>query len=377
MSRSPGPAPVAVDTVADAGHQANGAVEERCVWRAPCPSDSGVGVVLVNYRTPRATRRCIESLAVLDPAPSWIVVLDNAPEDPEAILGPEIRALLQRTALRLFVSSVNLGFAAGCNVAIDVLLEDTRCRAILLLNNDAIALPPLMRELLSALAHSPDAGMVGGRLHDLQDPDSVDTLGIALHASLMPANRLDVQEPFLGPTGGCALLERDFILDMRSSFGYVLDPRFFCYCEDTDLAVRALLKGYRPVYVDERVALHQGQGSTEKGYNPFIAYHGLRNVVWMHAKWFSTRLLLRQALWLLLAHALAVTRHLLAGHPGIVYRVYRDAWRGLPAFIAERRAHRALVRQGASLLADRMSRRFYQPGYFKLALRQLGALYRR
>ncbi|MTW20207.1 glycosyltransferase [Allochromatium palmeri] len=353
------------------------AVEEHFVWQAPCGSDSGVGVVLINYRTPLSTRRCIESLGVLDPAPSWIVVLDNAPEDQEPIIGSDTLEHLQRTSLRLCVSSVNLGFAAGCNFAIDFLLEDESCSAILLLNNDTIALPPLMRALLSALAASPEAGMLGGRMHELQNSHKVDTLGIALHASLMPANRLDVQEPFLGPTGGCCLLERTFIRDMQTSFGYVLDPRFFCYGEDTDLAVRATLKGYRPVYVDELVALHQGQGSTGKGYNPFIAYHGLRNVIWMHTKWFSARLLLRQAGWLLLAHVLASGRHLLAGHPSIVYRVYRDAYRELPAFIAERRAHSALVQQGARLLADRMSRRFYQPGYFRLALRQLGALYRR
>lgn len=367
MSRSPDPGSVAAGT----------AVEECFVWNAPCPDESAVGVVLINYRTPLATRRCLESLAALDPAPSRILVLDNAPEDREAIIVPGLLERFQRTSLRFFVSSVNLGFAAGCNFAIDALLEDERCRAILLLNNDAVALPPLMRELLGALAASPEAGMVGGRLHDLMDPQAVDTLGIALHASLMPANRLDLREPFLGPTGGCCLLDRAFIHDMQSSFGYVMDPRFFCYCEDTDLAVRALLKGYRPVHVDVPVALHQGQGSTGKGYNPFIAYHGLRNVIWMHAKWFSSRLLLRQALWLLLAHVLAVVRHLLAGHPEIVYRVYRDAWRGLPACIAERRTHQALVRQGAHRLSDRMSRRFYQPGYFKLALRQLAALYRR
>lgn len=352
-------------------------VEEGFVRPAPCPNDGDLGVVLVNYRTPPATRRCLESLAALDPAPSWIVVLDNAPENREPILDPTTLERFQHTSVRLLVSSANLGFAAGCNVAIDALLEEARCRFILLLNNDAVALPPLMRELRAALVASPRAGMAGGRLHRLDDAQTVDTLGIALHASLMPANRLDLHEPFLGPTGGCCLLERDFVCHMQAAFGYVMDPRFFCYCEDTDLAVRAVLKGYRPVYVDTPVALHQGQGSTAKGYNPFIAYHGLRNVIWMHAKWFSARLLWRQAPWLLLAHVLAVARHLLAGHPGIVYRVYRDAWRGLPACIVERRAHQALVRQGAARLADRMSRRFYQPGYFRLALRQLGALYRR
>ncbi|QGU33552.1 glycosyltransferase [Thermochromatium tepidum] len=352
-------------------------VEERFVWKAPCPNASGVGVVLINYRTPSLTRRCLESLTKLDPAPAQILVLDNAPEEAGSILSPELLECFQHTSVRLFVSSVNLGFAAGCNFAIEVLLADECCRAILLLNNDAVGLPPLLSELLGALTASPEVGMVGGRLHDLMDPQAIDTLGITLHASLMPANRLDLQDPFLGPTGGCCLLDRAFIQDMQDSFGYVLDPRFFCYCEDTDLVVRALLKGYRPAYVDRLVALHQGQGSTGKGYNPFIAYHGLRNVIWMHAKWFSSRLLLRHLHWLLLAHTLAIVRHLLAGHPEVVYRVYRDAWRGLPACIAERRTHRRLVQQGAPRLSERMSKRFYQPGYFKVVLSQLAALYRR
>lgn len=348
------------------------ALEERSAWAPPQLSDSGLGVVIVNYRTPHLTLRCLSSLGALNPLPGWVVILDQDPEEGRALeLSPDIFCLFPQTAVRVFVSKVNLGFALGCNVAVDILLKEPSCRAILLLNNDAVALPSLSQVLLKALNAAPRAGMVGGRIDKLDEPGKVDTLGITLHKSLMPANRLTLDEPFLGPTGGCCLLDRSFVEDMLTSFGYLFDPRFFCYAEDTDLAVRAILKGYQPVYIDQKVALHQGQASTGKGYQPFIAYHGIRNVIWMHVKWFSWDLLWRHVGWLFIAHFLAVVRQILSGRPDVAYRIYRDAWKGLPSFFSERKSHLELIQKGSVLISEKLSDRFYQSGYFKSTLIQL------
>jgi len=336
-----------------------------------------VTAILINYRTPEITIRCLRSLLCLNSPPGGVVVLDNAPRDislQKQISGIEDSSVI---SVDYIVSPENLGFAGGCNLAIERALVNSHCRYILLLNNDAVALPSLISVLKATLDSSPEAGMVGGRMHAADDPGVVDTLGIALHVSLMPANRISAKDPFFGPTGGCCLMTREFLDDIRATYGYVFDERFFCYCEDTDLAWRANILGYRSIYVDELVALHQGQASTGKGYNVFIAYHGLRNVIWMHVKLLPIRLLLRYGGWLLLAHMLLIVRHLLAGHPGVVFRAYRDAAKRFPELLVERRVLRHLRTQGAGAISARLSSSFYQSGYARLVLTQLGSMYRR
>lgn len=341
--------------------------------RFPSSIRRGIGLAIINYNTAPQTLRCLESVRqVLDP-PDWVAVLDNGSED-EAI-GSAIARFhpYDSTDLRLWRSERNLGFAEGSNRLIARLLDDPDCRYILLLNNDAVAMPSLPSRLYAALCDAPTAGLAGGRMHRLDAPHRVDTLGIALYASLMPADRHALSDGYLGPTGGCALISRACLEDLRRSAGYWFDPRFFCYCEDTDLVLRARLLGYRPVFVDEVLALHEGQASSTavKGYNPFIAYHGIRNSLWLIAKSIPGRLLAKYGLLFLLAHLMTIARHLLSGHPRLLFRAYRDAFRGLPELLAERRRLREHARIDARRLDAVITPRFYRRGYPALVVRQL------
>ena len=184
----------------------------------------------------------------------------------------------------------------------------------------------------------------------------------------MPADRKTTQDPYLGPTGGCCLMTRAFLEDVKATTGYCFDERFFCYCEDTDLVLRANLLGYRPAYVDQLVALHEGQASSRNQHNSFIAYHGLRNTLWMHWKLIPTSILLRNAPWLLLTHLLTIVRQTLSGRPGILIAVYRDAFKQLPTMVKERAQFKLATRVTPAVLAQVVSRRFYRAGYAGVVL---------
>lgn len=336
----------------------------------------GIGLVIINYNTAPQTIRCLESLRQLLDPPDWVAVLDNGSED-DAISSAIARfSPYDSTDLRLWRSERNLGFAEGCNRLIACLLDDPDCRYILLLNNDAVAMPTLLTRLYAALCKAPLAGLAGGRMHRLDAPQQVDTLGIALYASLMPADRHSLSDRYLGPTGGCTLISRACLDDLRQSAGYWFDPRFFCYCEDTDLVLRAVLLGYQPEYVDEILALHQGQASSTavNGYNAFIAYHGIRNSLWLVVKSIPGRLLAKYGLLFLLAHLMTIARHLLCGHPRLLFRAYRDAFRRLPELFAERRRLLAHARIDARQLEVGITPRFYRQGYAALVARQLPGL---
>jgi GT2 family glycosyltransferase len=343
-------------------------------WAAmqPAAAYRGVGITVINFNTAAQTLRCLASLDASEQAPDWVLVLDNAsrPEDYAQLL--QGCNAMARSQLRLYRSATNLGFAAGSNFLIAQLLAEPGCHFLGLLNNDAVARPIMVGRLVDALADAPERiGMSGGRMHKLHAPEQVDTLGISIYASLMPADRHSTDDPYLGPTGGCCMLARAFVEEVLAVSGYCFDARYFCYCEDTDLVLRANLLGYEPAYVDEVVALHEGQASSGGGFNRFIAYHGIRNSIWMQMKLMPAGVLARYAVLLLLAHLLSIVRHTLAGHGGLLVDVYRDAWAGRIGVLADRRLFTSRAKLAPAQLLSRLAPRFYRAGYLRLALAQL------
>lgn len=332
---------------------------------------NGIGFTVVNFNTSALTVRCVASLAAAANPPEWVLVLDNgsSASDFEA-LKVGLKTSLS-CAVYVYRSHVNLGFAAGTNFLVNQLLSMPSCSHVGLLNNDAIAKPSLITELQGALSAAPQrSGLAGGRMHKLADELQPDTLGIAIYASLMPADRHSVVDTYLGPTGGCCLLTIECVKDIVNTTGYFFDERYFCYCEDTDLVLRANLLGYEPAYTDTLVALHQGQASSSAQRDDFIAYHGWRNVIWMHVKLMPTSVLIRHSLWLVLAHLLSIGRHLSSGKISLLWRVYRDAFKLLPSILRERKMLQPLWRLPRQQLERRIDARFYRKGYLAAAMKQ-------
>lgn len=325
-----------------------------------------VGLLVINFNTARQTLRCLASIGEGLAQPATVLVLDNGstPDDLACLLDGVKALAAAGFGLRVYRSDDNLGFALGCNLLIDLVLADPICQQVVLLNNDAVALPHMVARLSELADHTPaEVGMLGGRMHRLAAPAQVDTLGIALYRSLMPADRRLPEELVLGPSGGCCLFKRGLLDTLREVSGYCFDARFFCYCEDTDLVMRAVLLGYRGAYLDELLALHEGQASTGSKVNSFIAYHGLRNSIWMHVKLLPPGLFLRYGPLLLLAHALTIGRHTLLGRWGLLWRIYRDALARVPEFWRERQAFRAKGRPVGARLPPYINPSFYRARY--------------
>ena len=333
---------------------------------------SGIGVLVINYNTAPQTLRCLESIQQSKLLPDWVLVLDNASASDDYQRLVQNALPPQAGSLHIYRSETNLGFAQGSNVLIDLLLQNAACQRIMLLNNDAVAHPDMLGSLDEVLDVAGDmAGLAGGRMHRLAAPDEVDTLGIAIYSSLMPADRKTLDDIYVGPTGGCCMLTRQCVERLLALSGYCFDPRYFCYCEDLDLVLRTLLLGYHPVYLDKLLAWHEGQASSGGGYNPFIAYHGLRNTLWMHVKLFPSGLLWRYGIFLLLAHFLMVGRHTIAGRFSLMWRVYRDALRCAPEFFQERRQLAGQLKDSnvaKDAVIHLITRRFYRSGYLRFVL---------
>jgi GT2 family glycosyltransferase len=326
-----------------------------------------VVAVVINYNTARLTTQCTRSL--LDAGISRVLVLDNASSSADY---EELRRAAM-PGVRIVRSDQNLGFAAGSNRIIEEALRDRACQRVLLLNSDAVASTAGLHACLDAMS-SGRHDLMGARMMKPPREGSepvVDSLGIALYKSLLASNRKSTADAYLGPTGGFAVLSRRFLEEIRAQHGYVFDPMYFCYAEDTDLCVRARLLDYSVGYSDEVAAHHEGQASGTGGYDDFILYHGIRNSIWMAAKSIPFAVILTHLPWFIVLHVGIVVRHTLQRRFMTLVRLYRDAICGLPAVLKQRRVVQGARRITLEKFRGHIDRQFYETAFFKGAVRDL------
>jgi len=205
-------------------------------------------------------RRCLEALLAQE-MPLEIVVFDNASSD-------ETRAILSEFAGRItFLSSErNLGFAEAQNRAI----RAGSAEWVLTLNPDVLLLPGFLRTLLDAGESDAHTGAVCGKLLSIGagfqplPQRRIDSTGMYFTPSMRhfdrgwhepDSRRFDRMEYVFGASAAAALYRREMIEDVAID-GEFFDPDFFVYREDADVAWRALLLGWRCLYVPRAAAYH-------------------------------------------------------------------------------------------------------------------------
>ncbi|HUX87896.1 MAG TPA: glycosyltransferase family 2 protein [Chloroflexota bacterium] len=236
-----------------------------------------VSVVIANYNGRDLLGECLESLRQQTYSAYEVIVVDNGSTDGSAQwLGehfPEVKLV------RL---PCNRGFAGGSNAGISV----ARGELIALLNNDTVVAPGWLEEMVRVLADQSEVGMVAAKLLFWNQPNVINSTGIAIDRVGIAWDRRggQLEQPdesvveVFGPCGGAALYRRTMLDDVGA-----FDEDFFCYLEDVDLAWRARLAGWRCLYAPKaRVMHHHSATSVEN--SPFKRYHLGRNKVWMIAK---------------------------------------------------------------------------------------------
>jgi N-acetylglucosaminyl-diphospho-decaprenol L-rhamnosyltransferase len=328
-----------------------------------------IAVAIVNYRTCDATLACLAALRDELGAEDRIFLLDNASGGDEAQrLAANLRAAAP--SAHFIVSEANLGFAGGMNRLLVEILADPAVEQVLLLNSDTQPARGFLAAMRSRLDSGSRTDMVAARLLDAKS-GNVDSLGIALYRSTLASNRKRDDEVLLGPTGGCALLTRRLLEDLRASHGEWFDESFFCYAEDTDLVLRARWLGYRAAYAANAVVHHAGSLSSGGPDNDFVLYHGIRNSLWWLIKDAPAGWLLLSLPWFIALHGGIWLRHLRRGRARVLWQLYRDALKGFPAMLKKRRVIRATRRVPAREFRHWVEPRFYERGYVRRAWREL------
>ncbi len=217
-----------------------------------------LAVIILNYRTPRLTADCLDSIASEVEPGMQVAVVDNASGDGSAdAIAEHIAQRGFGAWARVLRSPVNGGFAAGNNLAILAV----PAQVYVLLNSDTLVRPGALAELRRVLLERPEVGLIGPSFengegeplescHDLPHPVSelVRSANTGVVSALLrryarvPTYSDLPMEPAWMPFA-CIAFRRD-VLDVVG----LLDDGYFMYFEDVDYCLRVREAGFRLLY---------------------------------------------------------------------------------------------------------------------------------
>ena len=329
-----------------------------------------LAVAIINFRTVEATQACVGALFTDRLNDIRVFVLDNGSQRDDAAALKAFGEKYGQEKITVFATDKNLGFAGGSNFLIREILQDLTIDAILFLNSDTRPTPGFISAMRKRLDLTNHIDLIAAKMLDEKD-SSIDSLGITLFRSTLASNRKREDEILLGPSGGCALLTRRLLEDLQATHGEWFDETFFCYAEDTDLAVRARWLGYRSAYADDAVVYHARSLSSGGPDNDFVLYHGIRNSIWWLVKNAPLGWFLRSLPWFLVLHLAIWLRHLRRGKARVLWRLYRDAIKGIPAMRRKRAVIEKTRRVPVAEFASWIEPHFYQRDYVRRAWSEL------
>lgn len=296
--------------------------------------------IVVNYNGEKHIRDCLQSIVNQSYRKFRVLVVDNASVDGSPKLLEEMTD--QHSRIEVVWNRENVGFARAANQAIE--MSDSRFVA--LVNNDAILDEKWAEEMVKASSDL-RAGIFASKI--LFPDGRIQSAGQAIYRGFAVMERGFLEEDrgqFNEPcyvAGACAAaaMYRRALFDDIGLF----DEDYFMYNEDVDLSLRALIMGWKILYVPTAVAYHLHSAST--GFlSDFSVYHNSRNWVWSVVKNVPASLLLKDLPFFLMRNMSSMLFFSFRGNFSVL-RSKVDALRQLRKFLEKRRDVQRRARFGA------------------------------
>jgi len=222
-------------------------------------TDPLVSVVLVNYNGRSDLEASLPSLLAQTYPAYEVLVVDNGSQDDSVTFlrqaYPEVKVI---------EAGRNLGFGAGNNRGV----EHSAGELIVFTNYDVEFDREWLRCLVTRALTSPEIGLVAPKILLYDQPEQMQTCGLALQYTghifsrglRQPSTDFD-RSCELPCVSGCAFLIKKSVLDEVGGFDetyHHLDSEFFhSSFEDVDLSWRARLAGHKIVYEPSAIMYHK------------------------------------------------------------------------------------------------------------------------
>lgn len=306
-----------------------------------------VSIIVVNWNGLDYVDECLASLEKQTWENKEFILVDNGSHDGSA-------EHMQKWAERIPNAQVilldkNSGFCEANNLA----FARSRGEWIALLNNDAVAEPDWIEELVRRGDPEHRIGMLGSKILFAEPKDVIDKAGHLIYWDGQNRGRgtmekdigqYDKEEEILWPDA-CAAIYHRRVFEETGGF----DETFFAFGDDADLGMRARLLGWKAWYVPKAVVYHR-HSATAGVYSPLKIMLVERNRLLLAIKNFPLLLLLSNPYWALrrfIWHAYAASK----GQGAAGQLVAAQGWCRLPFILGW--AHASAIRILPSALRKR------------------------
>lgn len=234
-----------------------------------------VTIIIPNYNGKHFLRPCLESLSVQSYQEFEILVVDNHSSDGSIEFMHE-----NYPEIRIIALDKNRGFCAAVNAGI----RQAATPYVILLNNDTIAEPHFVEELMRAIRQSPRIFSVSSKMIQMYHPELIDSAGDLYtlagwgicRGTGRPISNYTEPDEIFSACGGAAVYRRSVFRRIG-----LFDESHFAYLEDMDIGYRARIYGYENRYCPTAVVRHVGSGTSGSKYNSFKVTLSARNSVWL------------------------------------------------------------------------------------------------
>jgi len=250
-----------------------------------------VSVVTINYNSEESTKKLLNSLVKVKTSgfEIEIIVVDNGSK--KIFSTPK---KYKKQNVILLRSDINTGFSGGNNVGIKEALR-RGADFLLLVNNDTIVHPDMIKNLLKVLESDEKIGITAPKIYFLsghefhKDRYRENDLGKVIwyaggyidwnHAKSVHRGMDEVDHEQYNSiektdfvTGCCMMIKKE-VLEKVGLF----DDLYFLYYEDSDLGERVKKAGYEMHYVSDAILYHENSASSDGAGGSLHDYFLTRN----------------------------------------------------------------------------------------------------
>ncbi len=253
-----------------------------------------VYIVVLNFNGWKDTIACLEGVINLRYANFEVVVVDNASADGSArYIADWIRDSSKRRGIPVVLlrNTVNNGYAAGNNAALDLILAKSDGVYIWLLNHDTVVDPDslgwLVRRAQDYQSKGQRVGIIGSKLLFYHHPEIIQGVGARYNRWLAVPRHIGAFQKDSGQfdlprlkcdyaIGSALFIDIRFVRDVG-----LLSEEYFIYWEELDWIIRGRRRGWDIGYCFQSKVYHKEgavAGTSQRGRRSILSdYYGLRN----------------------------------------------------------------------------------------------------